>query len=147
MAAPLPSTVTLPHGLPPWLVAFVEGALRENQTLTENGAAQAATAREVLLQKLVAAAQGHLDDELTVEEAAALLGRHPETIRRAVRKGALPDGRANAAGPPPHPPRRPRCRLLAPRPRDMIPLPMPRTSPDDGGLYDEDPKPLVEVHR
>lgn len=98
MAAPLPSAITLSHGLPPWLVAFVEGALRENQTLAENGAAQAATARDVLLQRLVAAAQGHLDDELTVEEAAALLGRHPETIRRAVRKGALPYGRATPRG-------------------------------------------------
>lgn len=37
-------------------------------------------------------------------------------------------------------------RLPVPLPLDMIPLPMPRTSPD-GGLYDEDPKPLVEVHR
>ena len=98
MAAPLTSTATLPHGLPPWLVAFVDGALRENQTLAENGAAQAATAREVLLQKLMAAAQHHLDGEISVEEAAALLGKHPETIRRAVRKGTLPDGRSTPRG-------------------------------------------------
>ncbi len=98
MAAPLISTATLPHGLPPWLVAFVDEALRENRTLAENGAGQAVTAREVLLQKLVAAAQAYLDGQLTVEEAAAVLGRHPETIRRAVRKGALPDGRATPRG-------------------------------------------------
>ena len=98
MAAPPSSTVTLPHGLPPWLVAFVEGAILENKTLSENGAAQAATARDVLLQKLVTAAQGHLDDELTVEEAAALIGKHPETIRRAVRKGALPGERTTPRG-------------------------------------------------
>jgi excisionase family DNA binding protein len=79
-------------------VAFVDGALRENQTLVENGAAQAATAREVLLQKLMAAAQHHLDGEISVEEAAALLGKHPETIRRAVRKGTLPSGRATPRG-------------------------------------------------
>ena len=98
MAAPLTSTATLPHGLPPWLVAFVDEALRENRTLAENGAGQAVTAREALLQKLVAAAQQYLDGEVTVEEAAALTGKHPETIRRAVRKGALPDGRAKPRG-------------------------------------------------
>lgn len=98
MAAPLISTATLPHGLPPWLVAFVDEARRENRTLAENGAGQAVTAREALLLKLVAAAQAYLDGQLTVEEAAAALGRHPETIRRAVRKGTLPDGRATPRG-------------------------------------------------
>ncbi len=98
MAAPLISTATLPHGLPPWLVAFVDEALRENRTLAENGAGHAVTAREALLQKLIAAAQQYLDGEITVEEAATILGRHPETIRRAVRTGALPDGRTKARG-------------------------------------------------
>ncbi len=37
--------------------------------------------------------------------------------------------------------------LPAPEPELMIPMPMPRTSPDDGGLYDEDQTTLVEVHR
>jgi excisionase family DNA binding protein len=98
MAAPLTSTATLPHGLPPWLVAFVDEALRENRTLAENGAGQAVRARKALLQKLIAAAQQYLDGELTVEEAATLLGKHPETIRRAVRKGTLPDGRSKPRG-------------------------------------------------
>jgi len=98
MAAPLTSTTTLPHGLPPWLVAFVDEALKENRTLAENGADQAVTAREALLQKLIAAAQQYLDGKITVEEAAAILGRHPETVRRAVRTSALPDGRTNARG-------------------------------------------------
>ena len=98
MSAPISSTATLPHGLPPWLVAFVDEARRENRTLAETGAGQAVTAREALLLKLVAAAQAYLDGQLTVEEAAAALGRHPETIRRAVRKGTLPDGRATPRG-------------------------------------------------
>ena len=98
MAAPLTSLATLPHGLPPWLVAFVEGALKENQTLTENGASQAVQARATLLQKLLTAAELHLNGTISVEEAAQLLGKHPETIRRAVRKGTLPDGRANPRG-------------------------------------------------
>lgn len=76
----------------------MDEALRENQTLAENGAGQAVTAREALLQKLIIAAQQYLDGEITVEEAAAILGRHPETVRRAVRKGALPDGRSKPRG-------------------------------------------------
>jgi len=87
-----------PHGLPPWLVAFVEQAQRENLTLAENGAVQAVTAREALLHRLLANAQTHLDGEITVEEAASLLGRHPETIRRAIRKGTLPDERSKPRG-------------------------------------------------
>ena len=98
MPAPSTSTIVIPHGLPPWLVAFVEQAQRENLTLAENGAAQAVTAREALLQRLLAAAQTHLNGEITVEEAANLLGRHPETIRRAIRKGALPDERSKPRG-------------------------------------------------
>lgn len=97
MAAPLTSN-TLPHGLPPWLVAFVEEALRENLTLEENGAGQAVTARQALLQKLVGSAERYLNGEITVEEAAVLLGKHPETIRRAVRTGALPTDRSTPRG-------------------------------------------------
>jgi excisionase family DNA binding protein len=98
MAAPLNSTVAVPLALIPWLVAFVDGARRENQTLAENGATQLATAREILLQKLIAAAQQYLDTEISVEEAATLSGKHPETIRRAVRKGTLPCGRTSPRG-------------------------------------------------
>jgi excisionase family DNA binding protein len=92
------STITIPHGLPPWLVAFVEQAQHENLTLAENGAAQAFVARETLLRRLLVAVRAHLDDEITVEEAAGLLGKHPETIRRAIRKGALPDDRSKRQG-------------------------------------------------
>ncbi len=99
MQLPLPlNDVAIPAGLPAWLATFVSKARVENQTLIENGAIHAAAARVALLNKLVAAAQEHLDGEITIEEAAALTGKHPETIRRAVRKGALPDGRANPRG-------------------------------------------------
>jgi excisionase family DNA binding protein len=99
MQLPQPlNDVAIPAGLPAWLVTFVSKAREENQTLIENGAGHAAAARVALLNKLVAAAQAHLDGEVTVEEAAALLGKHPETIRRAVRKGALPDDRPKARG-------------------------------------------------
>lgn len=90
--------VAVPAGLPVWLATFVSEAARENQTLIENGAAHAAAARVALLNRLIAAAQQYLDSELTVGEAAALLGKHPETIRRAVRKGAIPDGRSSPRG-------------------------------------------------
>lgn len=93
-----PNEIANPAGLPAWLVAFVSEAARANSTLAENGAAHAVTARIALLNRLIAEARAYLDTEVTVEEAAALLGRHPETIRRAVRNGSLPDGRAKARG-------------------------------------------------
>ena len=99
MQLPLPlNDVSIPPGLPVWLVAFVQQALRENQTLEENGAQQAVTARAALLTKLVAAAQAYLETEVGTAEAAVLTGRHPETIRRAVRQGLLPDQRATPRG-------------------------------------------------
>ena len=88
----------LPDGLPPWLAAFVLDAQRETDTLRENGAEQAAAARAALLRKLVFAAQSYLDAELDAGEAAKEAGRCEETIRRAVRTGAIPDHRANPGG-------------------------------------------------
>jgi excisionase family DNA binding protein len=90
--------VTIPEELPGWLVAFVTEALRENQTLDENGAHPAVAARVALLNRLIAAVQTHLNDELTADQAAALTGCHPETIRRAVRDGAIPDLRSSPRG-------------------------------------------------
>jgi len=75
-------------GLPVWLATFIQDAERENETLSENGASHAVAARVALLTRLRASAKEYLDTEITVEEAAALLGRHPETI----------DGRAKARG-------------------------------------------------
>jgi excisionase family DNA binding protein len=99
MQLPLPlNDVTIPAGLPAWLVTFVSRAREENQMLIENGAGHAAAARLALLNRLVVAAQEYVDSEVTVEEAATLLGKHPETIRRAIRKGALPDDRTQPRG-------------------------------------------------
>ena len=114
----MPSTDSpLPNGLPPWLAAFVLEAQRETETLRENGAEQAASARIALIRKLVVAAQAYFDTELDASEAALETGRCEETIRRAVRDGSIPDRRANPKGrhrvrrgdllklaaPPPHP--------------------------------------------
>ncbi len=88
----------LPDGLPPWLAAFVLEAQRETDTLRENGAEQAASARVALLRKLVAAAQAYLDAELNAGEAAREARRCEETIRRAVREGAIPDRRVSRRG-------------------------------------------------
>src|SRR5260370_32266961 len=79
--------------LPPWLAAFVREALGETETLRENGAEQAAAARIALLKKLICAAQAWLDAEIDPHAAAQETGRCEETIRRAVRAGAIPDGR------------------------------------------------------
>lgn len=88
----------IPDGLPPWLAAFILEAQRETDTLRDNGAEQAASARTALLRKLVAAAQSYLDTELDAGEAALETGRCEETIRRAVRDGSIPDRRANPKG-------------------------------------------------
>ena len=90
--------VTIPDRLPGWLVAFLRDALLENDTLVENGARHAAVARAALLNRLIQAATAYQDTELDIDQAAKLTGRHPETIRRAVRSGALPDLRANPRG-------------------------------------------------
>ena len=79
-------------------MAFVADALVENDTLAQNGASQAVTARLALLERLLVALRRFLDGEITVDEAASLTGRHPETIRRALRSGSLPDRRANPRG-------------------------------------------------
>ena len=90
--------LSLPDGLPPWLAAFIEETQRETDTLRENGAEQAATARLALLKKLVAATAAYLDAEIDVHQAAREKGVHEETIRRAVRDGRIPDRRANPKG-------------------------------------------------
>jgi hypothetical protein len=90
--------LNLPDGTPPWLAAFVLDAQRETDTLRENGAEQAATARLALLRKLVAAAADYLDTEIDIHEAAQEKGVCEETIRRAVRDGRIPDRRANPKG-------------------------------------------------
>jgi hypothetical protein len=89
---------SLPDGLPPWLAAFVLEAQRETDTLRDNGAEQAATARLALLRKLVAAAATHLNGEIDIHEAARERGVCEETIRRAVRDGRIPDRRTNPKG-------------------------------------------------
>src|SRR3989454_10013648 len=88
----------LPDGLPPWLAAFVLEAQRETDTLRENGAEQAASARFALLRKLVASVAAHLDAEIDIHEAAHEKGVCEETIRRAVRDGRIPDRRTNPKG-------------------------------------------------
>ena len=98
MADARPVDLDLPDGLPSWLAAFVLEAQRETDTLRENGAEEAASARAALLRKLVAAAQAYLDAELDAGEAAQETGRCEETIRRAVRDGTIPDRRANPKG-------------------------------------------------
>jgi len=98
MADARPVGLDLPDGLPPWLAAFILEAQRETGTLRDNGAEQAAAARTALLKKLLGAAQAHLDAEIDSAEAARETGVCEETIRRAVRHGAIPDRRANPRG-------------------------------------------------
>ena len=98
MGSPYQPDLSMPQRAPQWLVAFVADALAENETLAHNGASQALAARNALLERLMDGLRDFLDDEVTVEEAATITGRHPETIRRALRTGTLPDRRTNPKG-------------------------------------------------
>jgi hypothetical protein len=111
--------VHVPDGLPSWLVDFVRDAERETQTLHENGATQAASARSALLRKLIAAAAAWLDAEVDTQEAARQSGLCAESVRRAVRNGLLPDHRSNPKG---------RHRI---RRGDLLKLAAPRSGPYD----------------
>src|SRR2546425_7960417 len=88
----------LPDGLPSWLAAFISEALRETDTLRENGADQAASARMAMLKKLVAAAAAWFNAELDTATAAEETGRGEEAIRRAGPDRAVSHSRANREG-------------------------------------------------
>ncbi len=98
MRSPPPAEIDLPDELPRWLARFVREALRETETLRDNGAHQAATARATLIDRLLAAAASWLNSEIDVSEAARTMGVCEETIRRAVRGGIVPDRRPNPRG-------------------------------------------------
>jgi len=90
-----PIELSLPDGCPAWLSAFVRDALAETAILRANGAEGAVAARMTVLRKLLHAADAWLNEELDTATAAREKGCAEETIRRAVRGGALPDRRAN----------------------------------------------------
>lgn len=88
----------VPDELDPWFLEAIEEAMRENAVLRENGAEHQATARDALMRKFLSRAAAWLNEEIGVEEAAEALGRCPETVRRAVRDGDLPDRREKPRG-------------------------------------------------
>lgn len=90
--------VRIPERLPRWLEVFVRDALKDNDTLIANGARHAAVARAALMNRLIEAAVAYQETEVDVGQAAVLTGRHPETIRRAVKAGTLPDRRTTPRG-------------------------------------------------
>lgn len=90
--------VRIPEQLPRWLDSFVRDALKDNDTLIANGARHAAVARSALLNRLLEAATSYQETEVDVAQAARMTGRHPETIRRALKAGTLPDRRGKPRG-------------------------------------------------
>jgi len=90
--------IEIPVGLDEWLADFIIDAERETAVLRDNGAEGQARSRESLIRKLLGRASEHLRAEIGVDEAAQLLGRNPETVRRAIRDGRLPDMRSNPRG-------------------------------------------------
>jgi hypothetical protein len=98
MSDALVDDLTVPDDLPSWVTAFLREAAAETTTLRENGAEGAVAARIAVLRKLMQAASAWLNEELDTSHAAAEQGVSPETIRRAVRGGRLPDRRPNPRG-------------------------------------------------
>jgi excisionase family DNA binding protein len=88
----------LPRGTPGEIVEFVERAVEENTVLRENGAEEAARARQKLLEDFVEAYGMWLDGSVTTEEAAKIRGCSEETIRRMAGKGELKSRRSNDRG-------------------------------------------------
>ena len=88
----------VPDGLPEWLTKSILEAQRETETLRENGATEAATARTALTRKLLLDAGTWLDARIDVAEAARTAGVCAETIRRAVRRGDISDQRDQPGG-------------------------------------------------
>jgi IS30 family transposase len=72
--------------------------MREVSILLDNGADQAACGRVSSLVKMLDAERRWSDGFVSVEEAASLTGRCPETIRRELRRGKLAGGRAGDRG-------------------------------------------------
>ena len=92
------TSVALPPELPAWLAEALQSALEETEVVRQNGAHEAATARDRMLQQIIAAAEAWLSGEISTDEAAALIERDPETVRRAVRSGAIRDARSRKKG-------------------------------------------------
>src|SRR5689334_4911932 len=90
LVLPLNTDLPILDGLPPWLTAFIRQAVDEHRTPAANGAHHAVSARVARLTSLLDAATRYLDTEIGIDEAAAATGRHPETIRRAVRMSRRP---------------------------------------------------------
>src|SRR6266850_8127837 len=79
--------------LHPCVAGFLAAASQENEVLRRCGATETAAIREVLLDQLVRHTHAWLDREVGVREAAQILGKSEETVRRAVRNGAISDRR------------------------------------------------------
>jgi hypothetical protein len=78
-----------------WFDQFVQVADTETALLRQNGANCQADARLRLVEQLKEALLAAGDETVSVEEASAMTGVNPETVRRAVRRGDLPDGRSS----------------------------------------------------
>jgi hypothetical protein len=89
----------LPAGLDGWLIDFIAAAVAETDVLRANGAEPQVAARTRLVEQLIRDAWTWLHSEVAVANAAKILGRSEETVRRAIRKGDLPSQRAEGAGP------------------------------------------------
>src|SRR5580704_315365 len=73
----------------PWLNAVITKVQRDNDVLRQNGASQAAQARERLMSEILEAVEVYASSCVTVHEAAHITGLSEETVRRAARRGDI----------------------------------------------------------
>ena len=89
----------LPAGVPEPLRSFVEDLADRYELLERYGAQEAATSIKAVREDLVEVVKGWLDGTVSTTEAAAMLSCTPETVRRHLRDGKLPDRRPDRSGP------------------------------------------------
>jgi hypothetical protein len=90
-----PSRPPVPSELDEWLRSALAKIDSETQVLRASGANACAAARDAVVRTLLEAARAWLDETITVPEATRLSGKCAETMRRAIRSGALPDLRSS----------------------------------------------------
>src|SRR5688572_14939998 len=84
-----------PPELDEWLRSALATIDAETQVLRASGANACAAARDAVVRTLLDAARAWLDETIAVPEATRLSGTCAETVRRAIRSGALPDLRSS----------------------------------------------------
>jgi hypothetical protein len=84
--------------LPTWLAELAHRTMAQVEILVANWALEAAFVRLKMLREILDAEQVWSEGEVSVDEAATMTKRCPETIRRSVNDGRVPSRRNGERG-------------------------------------------------